>query len=197
MRLNINLASQPYEDARQFYLQWLPLLIGLLALALALGGKAAVAFAESRKIDREINEKEAQIERLNRERQQAEATLAKPENSGTRDRAEFLNAVFRQKAFSWTQVLMDLEKLMPSGLQVVSIKPQLNAQQQLEATIMVASERRDATIEFIRRLEMSPRFANPQLKSESRRDEQGGGNRTVAEISVRYIPDLTPPKEQR
>lgn len=190
MKLNINLASQPYEDSGDFYRQWLPLLLILGALALALGGKATASFISARRIDRQIADRQAHIETLRKERMAAEHTLAEPQNSGTRDRAQFLNQVFSRKAFSWTQVLMDLEGLMPSGVQVASIKPELDPQQRLQFALVVLSDRRDAVIELIRRMEDSPRFLKPQLRSETRRDEQGVGARTAAEIVAQYVPDV-------
>ena len=36
-----------------------------------------------------------------------------------------MNALFLRKSFSWTAVMMDLETVLPSGVQVTSIEPQI------------------------------------------------------------------------
>ncbi len=41
------------------------------------------------------------------------------------ERSQFLNALFAEKSFSWTAVMMDLEKVLPTGVQVTSLEPQM------------------------------------------------------------------------
>jgi type IV pilus assembly protein PilN len=187
MRLNINLASRPYEDARRFYMQWLPLLIVLAVIAITICTYAYRRYDDSRKIENLLAEKRQQVTQLDKERTEAEATLNRPENSGTRDQAQFLNALFARKAFSWTNVLTDLEKIMPPGVQVVSIKPELNADGQLQFTLSVTSEKRDDAIELVRRMETSPRFREPQMMSE-RASTDPKENKLKVEIVSEYAP---------
>jgi type IV pilus assembly protein PilN len=185
MKLNINLATHPYEDARRFYLQWLPLLLGLLALAILLSVKAYASFQDRREVVRQLDAKNRQISQLQQERKQAETTLAQPANSGTRDQAVLLNQLFKRKSFSWTQVLADLETLMPRGVQVVSIKPDLSPAGQLQFTMDVASERRDAVIELVRRMEASAQFQGAQIRNE--KHEGTDDNVLVMEIVANYV----------
>ena len=51
--------------------------------------------------------------------------MRQPDNAATLQRSEFLNHLFLQKSFSWTTALMDLEKVLPQGVQVMSIDPQM------------------------------------------------------------------------
>jgi type IV pilus assembly protein PilN len=185
MKLNINLATDPYEDARRFYLQWLPLLVGLVALAVLLSVKAYASFQDRREVVRQLDAKNRQITQLQQERKQAEITLAQPANSGTRDQAVLLNQLFKRKSFSWTQVLADLETLMPRGVQVVSIKPDLDAAGQLQFTMDVASERRDAVIELVRRMETSAQFQSAQIRNEKYKGAED--DVLVMEIVANYV----------
>jgi type IV pilus assembly protein PilN len=189
MRLNINLASRPYEDARRFYMQWLPLLIVLAVIAVTLCTYAYHRYDDSRQIENLLAEKRQQVTQLDKERSEAESILNRPENSGTRDQAQFLNALFARKAFSWTNVLTDLEKIMPPRVQVVSIKPEpeLNAEGQLQFTLSVTSEKRDDAIELVRRMETSPRFRLPQMMSERAKNDSKE-NKTTVEIVSEYSP---------
>jgi type IV pilus assembly protein PilN len=188
MRIGINLASRPYEDAGHFYRQWLPALAGLGVLTLVLVGLALSRFNEIRGIDAEINKKREEIAKIVEERSQAEAFLARPENSGTRDQARFLNDLFHRKAFSWTQVLSDLERIMPAGVQVQSIKPQLDETTgELTVQMTVATSRRDNAIELIRKLEDSEHFHNPLITSE--KEGSQGDTSVQVLITATYVPD--------
>lgn len=166
MRLEINLATRPYEDAKRFYMQWAPVLGVLGLLAIVLSWTAYSQFAESRRQNRELNELREKISELQKVRATATETLGRPENSGTRDQAMFLNSLFARKAFSWTQVLTDLEKIMPARVQVLSIKPTLNSSGELEFSLMVNTTIRDNGIELVRRMETSPRFSLAQVRTE-------------------------------
>ncbi|MCU1306867.1 MAG: hypothetical protein JWN45_1562 [Acidobacteriaceae bacterium] len=187
MRLNINLASRPYEDARRFYMQWLPLVIVLAVIAVTLCTYAYHRYDDSRQIENLLAEKRQQVLQLDKERSEAESILNRPENSGTRDQALFLNALFARKAFSWTNVLADLEKIMPPRVQVVSIKPELNAEGQLQFTLSITSEKRDDAIELVRRMETSPRFREPQMVSEQAKTDTKE-NKLKVEIVSEYSP---------
>jgi type IV pilus assembly protein PilN len=170
MRYRINLATQPYEDAGVFYRKWIPILAVLFVLAFGLSAKAFTVFRDSRRADREIASIEDRLAQLEKQRQQASATLARPENSGTRDAAEYLNGVFRLKQFSWTNLMRDLEQVVPAGVQVTSIKPQLNGDSR-EFVMEVATPQRDRVIELVRRMESAPQFANAEISSESTDDK--------------------------
>jgi type IV pilus assembly protein PilN len=184
MKLNINLASQPHEDARRFYMQWLPLLIVLAAMSIMLTTKAWGAFEERRVASRELAAENKKLESLNAERKRAEDTMAQPANSGTRDQAKFLNQVFKRKAFSWTQALSELEQIMPRGVQVVAMEPQLGSEGQLRLRMDVEASRRDAIIELVRRMEQSPHFQQAQIRDEGSDRES---NTYSAEIVSYYL----------
>ena len=187
MRLNINLASRPYEDAKRFYMVWLPGVLALAVVTTLLLHLAYRHYADSRSVQQQLTEKRKEVDRLDKERSEAEATLNLPENSGTRDQAQFLNSLFARKAFSWTKVLADLETIMPSGVQVVSIKPAVNIDGQLEFNLTVATDRREDAIELVRRMESSPRFVQSEMVSEKVRKEAKEGKLSV-EIVSQYLP---------
>jgi len=70
-----------------------------------------------------IAQREEQIAARDQEKTRAEGILNLPENRSTRDRSQFLNELFRRKAFSWTRVFEDLERVMPARLHLISIQP--------------------------------------------------------------------------
>ena len=118
----------------------------------------------------------------------AEAFLNKPENRTTRDESQFLNQLIERKAFSWTRVLENLEKVMPPRVHLVSISPQLDEDNQLSLKMTVAGDSRDRAVELARRMEESRRFAQTRITRESLAQSQTGDNE-LFDISAFYIPE--------
>src|SRR5438874_8496315 len=185
MRFNINLATQPYQDSARFYLTWLPLLVLLVASAAVSSFYAYHHFADSRSVQRQLSEKQKEVAQLDKELEDARATLDLPQNSGTRDQARFVNELFAHKSFSWTRVVSDLETVMPNGVQVQSIKPETGQDGQTHVLLTVAVERREDAIELVRRMESSPRFVDPVIANE-RTKKYSKDNRLNVEIV--YVP---------
>lgn len=187
MRLDLNLATHPYEDSQRFYMQWIPTLAVLAALALGLSWYALSEYASYRRQNRELDELNTKIAELQKVKEIATQTLSRPDNSGTRDQSAFLNYLIRQKAFSWTQVMSDLEKIMPARVKVSSIKPTLGPDGRLEFSLVVNTNDRDSGIELVRRMEGSPRFAYPQIRAERAQGEEG--SEYSLEIGALYLPE--------
>lgn len=192
MRITINLASQPFEDAQRFVRQWtLTLgLVGLLTLALVVG---AVLRLRSWSVEqRRIHDLQGQLAQGDREIGQAEAFLNRPENRDTRDKSLILNDLIARKAFSWTEVFSDLERIMPPRLHVVSIRPELTPDNQLALRMVVAGESRERALELVRHMEQSPRFRQPQIVAEAREEQpQNPGDRVQFDISTLYAAEAT------
>lgn len=189
MRLELNLATHPYEDAGRFYARWVPLLLLLAALAIGLSWTALSQYVEYRRQNRELDELRGKITELEKVKATATEILDRPDNSGTRDQAAFLNYLIRQKAFSWTQVMADLEKIMPAQVKVSSIKPTLTPDGRLEFSLVVNTRKRDNGIELVRRMEGSRRFAAPQIRAErAQTDDKTNQTEYSLEIGALYQP---------
>jgi type IV pilus assembly protein PilN len=190
MRLDINLATHPYEDAREFWARW-GLGVGLLGvLTLVLITLAVHGWVKAGRDRQSIRHLQQQIEEKDRERAQAQAFLELEINRSTRDQSQFLNGLIQRKAFSWTRVFEDLERVMPASLHVVSLKPELSDQNQLELEMKVAGDNRGAAIELVHRMEGSTHFQGAQLTSENT-DSSTGGTGVAAVIVAVYVPDAS------
>lgn len=185
MRLQINLASRPYEDVRQFYVRWVPLLVVALVITGALAGQALFRLRDHRELKTQISDTQKHIQELDAQRAKAEAILNSPANASTTTESKFLNELIARKAFSWTQVMSDLEKILPPSVKVVNIQPKLDQDGKLEFNLSVQSSNRDQAIELVRRLETSPQFVSASVKSER---ENPGTNSIEFEISSLYSP---------
>jgi type IV pilus assembly protein PilN len=191
MRVDINLATRPYEDSGPLWVRWGGALAVLGLFTLILLYSALSGWAAARKDHVLIEEREQQIAARDLQKAKAEETLNLPANRGTRDRAEFLNDLFLRKAFSWTKVFEDLERVMPPRLHVVSIHPDKAPENQLKIKLVVAGESRDRALELVRKMEGSQRFQQTQIEQESTQPGQTPGDNVQFDISALYVPDLT------
>lgn len=174
MRLDINLATRPYEDARRFWVQWGSILsaVGLLTLILVFMALSGLWSASN---DRKtIRSYQKEIAERDSERAKAEVFLNLPENRSTRDRSQFLNELIRRKSFSWTKVFEDLERIMPPRVHLVSIHPELNEDNQLAIKMQVAGDSRERALDLVRRMESSPHFQQTKIDSESQQVQNEG-----------------------
>lgn len=183
MRFDINLATRRYEDAGRFYRTWIPILLLAALLTVSLSAYAFHTYRVNSTTSREISKIDTRLAELDKQRKDAEELLAQPQNSGTRDTTQYLNDAFKLKEFSWTQVLSDLEKLVPTGVQVVSIKPVVVGNQ-IQVTMELSTSDRARVLEMVRRMEASPRFPDVQIQSE-RSQEEG---KLVSQIQALYSP---------
>ena len=189
MRININLASNPYEAARE-YTRRLTMLVGALAvLSVGLLGYILYQRSHTRDIDLQIAAAKQEIASLDSEKAHAQAMLNQPQNRDVADQSQFLNQLFARKALSWTRVFSEMEKLMPPNIHVVSMKPEFNRDNQLVLRVVVATPARDKAVELVKRMEKSPHFRTPQVEAENTLGEGGavGGN-IQFEIAAVYIP---------
>jgi type IV pilus assembly protein PilN len=199
MRLDINLASQPYEDARQFWMRWGTAVGAVGLLTLILLALDVTGWINARRDRAAIAQKQAMIADRDQLRANAERILNLPENRSTRDQSQFLNELIERKAFSWTRVLENLEKVMPPRVHLMSINPQLDEDNQLGLKMTVAGDSRDRAIELARRMEESRRFSQTNIIAENSKNAGGAGDTEQFDIVAIYIPeplaaDSVPPK---
>ena len=191
MRININLASNPYEAAREYTRKLGMLLAGLTVLTLALLGYILYQRSQTRDVDQKIAAARQEIASLDAEKATALTVLNQPQNRNVADQSQFLNNLFVRKSLSWTRVFTEMEKLMPPNIHVVSMKPEFNRDNLLVLHVVVATSSRDKAVELVKRMEKSPHFKMPQVEAENTLGEgnagPAGGN-IQFEIASVYLP---------
>ncbi len=187
MRLDINLATHAYEDARQFWIRWGTGVAVLGIVTVALLTMTILGWYNARLDRQKLNDLRAQIAERDRERADAEALLNRPENRAMRDKSQYLNELIARKAFSWTQAIEGLEKVMPPRVHLVSIQPQLNEDNQLAIKMIVAGDSAERAIELVRRMEESKHFRETRIESQSQ-TAQPGPDSVQTQIGALYVP---------
>jgi Tfp pilus assembly protein PilN len=127
---------------------------------------------------------------LQEKRAAAEAIENRPENRDVNEQKNFWNAEIEKKRFSWTQLLNDLQKLMPGRAYVSSVAPSLGPDNVFKVKLAIVGEKYENALELVKKMENSERFHNPKIISERvAKDRQSGATQQFEiEIETAYIP---------
>jgi Tfp pilus assembly protein PilN len=165
MKVRLNLATKPLESHRRF-------LVGASLTAFV----AAVVFValgwHVYSVRQAASEVRARREGIRQERAKYEAErnelkrfFEQKNIKGLNDRAAFINGIIVVRSFNWTQMFMDLERILPAGAHIISIEPkQISGHVELNLTFGAISD--DAKLKFLRALETSKQFSEVREDSE-------------------------------
>jgi type IV pilus assembly protein PilN len=174
MRVSVNLASHPYLELGPLYMRLRILIVALALIALPLWlllrsetKKAAQAHAGLAAVQQTT-------QALERQQQSFQSQMRLPQNAAVLEQAQFLNGLFARKAFSWTAVMMDLENVLPTGVQVMNIDPVIARDGSVTIRLRVSGQR-DRAVDLVRNLEHSRRFLAPRLADETAETTAQGG----------------------
>jgi type IV pilus assembly protein PilN len=178
MRITLNLATRPYVELRPIYARLRIITLVLVLLALPMLLVLQVEQAKARASTARVDQLHRDIALLEQQQQTAHSLMQQPSNAEVLQRADFLNQLFRRKAFSWTATISDLENTVPPGIQVLSIDPVVAPDGHVTIRLRVAGQR-DRGVELVRNLEHSRYFVAPRLASEALAN-QGSGTGSAA-----------------
>jgi type IV pilus assembly protein PilN len=181
MRISVNLANRPFVELRPLFARLRLAMAVLAVLALGLWFALQSLNVKAAKASAQMNELKAKTQKYQQERLANEARMHQPQNMAVLERSQFLNAVFAWKSFSWTAVMMDLEKVLPVGVQVTSIEPQISKEGDVTIRLRVSGDRERA-VQLVRNLETTQRFLSPRLSSEQTQQQEG--NRNAAAVQM-------------
>ena len=181
MRIQLNLASRPFVELGPLYLRLRILIILLAVVAIPLWLLLATEKRKAAVAQARLDAVEQNIHALENQRQAFQSDMRQPQNASVLSQAQFLNEVFARKAFSWTAVMMDLENVLPSGVQVLNIDPVISKEGKVTIRLRVSGAH-DRGVELVRNLEHSHRFLSPRLARETAESNQNG--RAVEQVSA-------------
>ena len=183
MKISINLASKPYVDLRQV-LKQLRILMGVLVLvAIPLWFLLRSVHQKAQAATARVDAVENHVRTLEHQQQSYQALMRQPQNAAVLTQSDFLNSLFQRKAFSWTATMTDLETVLPAGVQVMSIEPEVAKDGQVTIRLRVSGAR-DKAVDLVRNLEKSRHFASPRLSGEALATANSGPNAVAEQINA-------------
>src|ERR1700733_14490561 len=182
MRIQLNLATRPFVELGPLYLRLRILIILLAVVAVPLWLLLATEKRKASEAHARLAAVEQKIQAIDAQKQAFQAQMREPKNAAVLSQSQFLNQeVFARKAFSWTAVMMDLENVLPSGVQVMNIDPVPSRDGKVTIRLRVSGAH-DRGVDLVRNLEHSHRFLAPRLARETAESNQNG--RPVEQVSA-------------
>src|SRR5580704_2888324 len=185
MRIRLNLATKPLVAHRKF-----------VAGAGLVGAIAAIVFLSlgwhvylARKANAEMRAKSAkilqQVAELEQQRTALQTFFALDENARLHDRAAFINSLIDARSFNWTLMFMDLEKVLPAGVRVISIEPK-QEKGRIEVKLVVGATSDEAKLKLIKALEDSKTFTHIELVASQHPTTGTSADQIVVELKAEY-----------
>lgn len=167
MKTRFNLASSPLENNRRFVAG--AGLVGLLGLAAMffLSQHAYRAWGANRVLRADVARLDTQIRDAQRQQEVLRGSFKSPQTKQILDRSAFLNALITERSFPWTKMFMDLEKILPPGVRVVSIAPQMDKEGNVRVSLVVGATGDEEKLKFLESLGSSPVFSDVTVTDET------------------------------
>ena len=188
MKVRLNLATSAQETHRRF-LVGAGVTAGIAGIVLLILGWHVYAV---RKNDSELRARTEKMQQetatLLRQRDELDRFFQQRENVGLHDRADFVNSIIDASSFNWTQMFMDLERVLPGGVRVLSIEPR-QVQGHVEVKINVGADSDEAKLKFLRALEDSKFFSDVVVDKDTVENAAPGtigGDQKMIQLNVVY-----------
>ncbi|HUC54945.1 MAG TPA: hypothetical protein VMR90_12915 [Candidatus Cybelea sp.] len=187
MKVRLNLATKVLTTHRRFMAgTGLTAVFALLAF-LGLGWhvySARKVHAEQRARTERMR---LEMAKLEAQRRDLERYFSQKGIADLHDRATFINNILDARSFNWTLMFMDLERLLPGGVRVISIEPkQVGGHVEVKLTVGAANE--EAELKFEHALESSKVFSEVQIETTRMSNSTGNtaGDQKVVQLTTVY-----------
>jgi len=166
--------------------------VGVPALVLCVGLSLKVARDRAATSERrdEVAQIEKQLAGYREKRRDLEQYFSNPDTRLVTQRAAFLNGIIDERSFPWTQFFLDLERLLPGGVRILSLAPSL-AGDHLEVKLRVGALSDKSKLDFLENLEKAPQFSALELVSESRPNKNEERDVVEVDLKAEYRPALS------
>lgn len=182
--LHLNLASRPWQNTRPFWIT-VGVTVAVIVILLVNNVQAAwryyVETEETRSAISEVQMKTTSERQAARQLQEQIATL---DRSDLMRRVDFVNRQIVERAFSWSQLLDHLERVLPDDVRLKSLRPKIEEQGPILLSMNCVAKDQDAYVETIRQMSADPNFENPYPLS-----EVSDGGEVIFTLQVTYRPD--------
>jgi len=187
MKVRLNVATNPLQTHRKF--------LAVSGLISAVAGIVFLALGwhvySARKSNEALRARAAAVRQemvgLMRQREELENFFKEEQNAKLNERSTFLNSLIDEQSLNWTQMFMDLEKILPTGVRLLSIEPGHDKGKVL-VRLHVGAISDEAKLKFLRALENSPAFKEVrEINEASSEPQQGSGDLDHLQIQLTAV----------
>ncbi|HLZ92457.1 MAG TPA: hypothetical protein VKQ28_12125 [Candidatus Acidoferrum sp.] len=189
MKVRLNVATNPLQTHRKFLALagLIGFVGGLVFLGLGWHVYSVLKSNEARRARAAAVRQE--MVGLMGQRDELENFFKEDRNARLNERSLFLNSLIDEQSLNWTQMFMDLEKILPTGVRLVSIEP-AHEKGQVLVKLHVGAISDEAKLKFLRALEGSPAFKDVKEDHENVIEAQPGSadlDRLQIQLTVIYV----------
>ena len=187
MKIRLNLATKALQTHRRF--------LAGAGVTAAIAGITFVALSlhvySARKVDAErrirVEKNRREMAQLEAQRSTLDAYFHQKDIANLHDRATFINGILDARSFNWTLMFMDLERILPGGVRVISIEPK-QVGTHVEVKLTVGATNDEAELKFVRALEDSKEFTEVQIQNVHHAGSLGNssGDQEVIQLTTVY-----------
>jgi len=163
MKIDLNLASEPFRRNRPSLVGWSAGLVALMFTLLAFIVIAVMDRSVVARDQRTAQRLTRDLSKLKAEQRGYDTEVRKPENAEVLERSVFLNQLILRKGISWTRLFADLEKTLPPNVRITQIRPQVSTNNQIFLEMTIAADSPEPMVGFVSKLEQSDVFGSPAV----------------------------------
>ena len=169
--LHVNLAARPYRDYRAVYA--VVVVTSLLVAFMMLNNvDTYYRYIRDTKATRtKIATIDAQTEQEHRVTEALTQRLKTINVRQLADQSQFVNAQLAERAFSWSELLDRLERILPENVRVESIAPSFDKTGLVHLTMLASAKDGNGMITTLDHLNHDPQFAHAFPTSEEKTNE--------------------------
>lgn len=162
MKVRLNLATKALETHRRFLAGAGVTAILASIVFLGMGWHVYTARKANAELRARTEKTRREMVTLEAQRSELDAFFHRKDVANLHDRAAFINTILDARGFNWTLMFMDLERVLPGGVRVISIAPtQVGGHVELKLTVGAAND--EAELKFEHALEESKEFKGFQI----------------------------------
>ncbi len=180
MKVRLNLATKALETHRRFLVGSSLVAFFAVAAFLGLGWYVYSARGAQAELRARTEKTNLEMAKLELQRKDLERYFGQKDIAELHDRAAFINTILDARAFNWTLMFMDLERILPGGVRVISIEPkQVSGRVELKLTVGTVND--EAELKFEHALEESKAFTDVRIQHVGTPNSSGnqGGNQNA------------------
>jgi type IV pilus assembly protein PilN len=165
--LHLNLASKPFRDYRPVWAVAAALAV-LSGILLINNAQTAYRYFVNTKTTRsEIDRLHSESDGEARRARQLQNDIQRFDKIALNTQTTFINAQIAERAFSWSALLDQLERIVPHDVRLVTLNPSITPEGNTHLTMVCRAKSSNGTVEMIRRLQGDPHFERTLPLSET------------------------------
>lgn len=188
MKMHFNLATAPLENNRRFIAG--TSLLGALALAamVLLSLHAVSARRSNRAMRAQIDNLHSEIRFSLRQQDALRSEFKSAQAEEALKRSTFLNGLIEARTFPWTKMFADLEQILPPGVRVISISPQMGRDGSVRVELLIGAVNDEQELKFLNSMSSSPVFSDLHVNQETHpaKAPQGEDDTVLVNLEARY-----------